>query len=302
MANDRGLISGKQPNVPNRSASNDAIAREMRRYLLDNFCPQELSRWKLNSRFFDLDSRDPGESHRIDDKVLLYHEGEVYPGIGRSVHRQNRQGNNFIVLRIRTTDETPDLQLIAEMQEHGIDVMTDESKKQDYNGVTVSLEKDEEGSYYQITAQGVRDSNLGKVRTAMERVGKTLLQAKELVQNKDKDSEELARKLCSGKLNLQVLLYDESHSTEVAQSIRGLAARYLSNPGILDKPLISLFEAGDLADSAFFTDKPDALRECVRRQVGAAIQGTSLTVMDFSKVFHRICDAMGIPTEMTYDG
>jgi hypothetical protein len=232
-----------------------------------------------------------------DHKQLRYHEGSVYRGIGRSVHSKGPRGYSHLLLRIRTTDEDFDHQLIAELQKRGIGVSEYESAK-DLHSITVTLEKGESGGYYEIAAQGVPTFSVDKVKDTVDRIGKVFLQAKELVQKKGADSERLAKEMCSGTPNLPVLLYSESGSQEVADAIRNLASAYVSNLGVLDRPLISLFEAGELADSALFGEPVHAeLRECVRRQVGSVFRehGGHLTVIEFSRVFHRICDAMGIP-------
>jgi hypothetical protein len=165
-------------------------------------------------------------------------------------------------------------------------------------GVTVSLKRCNEGSYYEIVAQGVPDHDLDKTKCTMDRVGKVLLQAKELAQKRGTDSEELAKELCSNPIIPIRFSTDGSASPELAEAIRNLAARYVSQPGILNKPLISLFEAGELADAWLGMEHfCDVIREIVRQEVGWIFQqkGSQLTAMDFSRVFHRICDAMGIP-------
>jgi|GEM_PF-4148031 len=231
-----------------------------------------------------------------EDRSVKYHEGDVYPGIGRSTHNQSRLGYSYLALRIRTTDDASDLSLITGLRKCGIDVETQELSDRGYGTVSVALKGDEDGRYYEISAQGVSKYDIDEAKETMDRVGKVFLQAKELVQKKGRDSEELAKELRSSPPNLPVMLYGYSDSNEVAEAIRGLAAAYVSQPGILNRPLISLFEAGELADSALGAEQVHGeLRECVRRQVGWVFQGGNLTAMDFSRIFHRICDAMGIP-------
>ena len=224
-----------------------------------------------------------------------FREGWVYHGTGRGVQVTNGAGYSHFILRIRTTDDKFDDQLVAELRKRGVRVEKD-SPTYDHRNFTVELRGSGDRRFYEITSPSVPEPCVFVTTITMDLIGKVYLQAKELAQKKGADSEGLATELFTGRLNQKVQNYDDSHPEEVETAIRKMARDYVANPGMLNKPLVSFLEAGYLADSAVGAEAVHgSLRECVRRQVWLEFKGASLTVMDFSRIFHRICDAMGIP-------
>jgi len=246
------------------------------------------------------DDKDRGQAVKVES--LPYHNGMFYHGIERGAHTRYSGGYSDLTLRIRTSDESIDFGLIGELQKRGVEVEVYDSKAGCGN-ITVNLTGRGNERYYEITTSGVSNYMVDKVKRKIDRVGKVFLQAKELVQKRGDDSESLGAELYSGPPNQWFAFYTCEGSKSINGEVRKLADRYIAQPGLLDKPLISLFEVGDLADCALGTGPfMDNIRENVRTQVWWQFQsrGGHLTIMEFAKIFHRICDAMGIERKEPY--
>lgn len=116
---------------------------------------------------------------------------DVVKGIGRSVCRGSALGYWHVAFRARTTDEEPDPEVIQGplSGRYSLLRIQDGGDERDIVSVLdvlpparITFHKEEAGSYYEVSMGGVRTPQLDEAMDIVDRIGKKLLQTKEIAQ------------------------------------------------------------------------------------------------------------------------
>jgi hypothetical protein len=126
---------------------------------------------------------------------IAYHGTEnIYAGSRRTLCTVSEQGYGCVMLRIRTTDKEPDKQLLKRLT--GLLSFRRESDTTQLNS-TIKLHEYKGEKSYHISIGKIPVEDLKKAMEAVDRVGKILLEEKEMVQCPGDDSKRLLSELSS---------------------------------------------------------------------------------------------------------